>query len=92
MQIRDLKATIIQVEGACSRCQVGTEFEIRNFKLYLPEEGLCLFALGALTPCLTASSMHTKPEDDFLELINEFQCPDPFAVVRFKVEPLDKKE
>jgi uncharacterized repeat protein (TIGR04076 family) len=88
MQMRDLKIKIIQVEGACSRCYKGMEFEVRNAKLKLPEDGLCLFALGALVPALTAACMNPHPDDDFLDLIREFQCPDPFAVVRFKVEPL----
>jgi len=91
MKIRDLKVTLIQVEGACSRCKVGMEFEVRNAKLLLPEEGLCLFALGALIPCLTAASMNPHEGDNFLDLINEFQCPDPFAIVRFKVEPLENR-
>jgi uncharacterized repeat protein (TIGR04076 family) len=91
MKLRDLKITLLKVKGNCSRCREGMEFEVRNAKLYLPEEGLCLFALGALIPNLTASLITTGSEDDFLNLINEFQCPDPFAEVRFKVEPLEQK-
>ena len=90
MRFRDLKVTLLKVKGNCSRCQAGLEFEVRNAKLHLPEEGLCLFALGALIPNLTASIINAEPEEDFLNLINEFQCPDPFAEVRFKVEPLDQ--
>ncbi len=89
MELRDLKVTLLKVEGNCSRCRAGMEFEVRNAKLHLPEEGLCLFALGALIPNLTASIINAEPKEDFLNLINEFQCPDPFAEVRFKVEPLD---
>ena len=87
MKLRDLKVTLERVEGACSRCRAGMEFEVRNAILHLPEQGLCLFALGALIPNLTAAAC-SSPDNDFLELISEFQCPDPFAVVRFKVEPL----
>ena len=89
MTFRDLKITLERVEGACSGCRAGMEFEVRDLKLQLPEEGLCLFALGALVPNLTAAAC-SSPDNDFLELINEFQCPDPFAIVRFKVEPLEK--
>jgi uncharacterized repeat protein (TIGR04076 family) len=91
MQFRDLKVTLTRVEGACSRCVAGTEFEVRNAKLILPESGMCLFALGSLIPCLTAAALNPNPDDDFLDLISEFQCPDPFAVVRFKVEPLEAR-
>ena len=63
--------------------------EVRNAKLYIPECGMCLFALGALIPNLTASIIKASEEDDFLNIISEFQCPDPFAEVRFKVEPLE---
>jgi uncharacterized repeat protein (TIGR04076 family) len=88
MKFRDLKITLLKVEGNCSRCRAGMVFEVRNARLHLPEEGLCLFALGALIPNLTASIITADPENDFLNLINEFQCPDPFAEVRFKIEPL----
>jgi uncharacterized repeat protein (TIGR04076 family) len=91
MKLRDLKIILLKVEGNCSRCRAGMEFEVRNAKLYLPEEGLCLFALGALIPNLTASLITTESDNDFLNLINEFQCPDPFAEVRFKVEPLEQE-
>lgn len=90
MKLRDLKIKLIKVEGACSRCRAGTEMEVRNAKLHIPEEGMCLFALGALIPNLTASIISTSEDNDFLNLINEFQCPDPFAEVRFKVEPLQE--
>ena len=89
MGFRDLKITLLEVKGNCSRCIAGTVMEVRNLKLHVPDCGLCLFALGALVPNLTAAVIKADEENDILKVNDEFQCPDPFAVVRFKVEPLE---
>jgi uncharacterized repeat protein (TIGR04076 family) len=88
MQFRDLKVKITKVKSSWCECRAGTEFEVRDGRLFLPQEGLCLFALGSLLPCLTAAAVVPNPENDFLDMVSEIRCPDPFAVVKFKIEPL----
>jgi uncharacterized repeat protein (TIGR04076 family) len=45
---------------------------------------VCLYALGALLPYLTVAYRKT-PEDDWINLVRELQCPDPINTVVFKV-------
>ena len=45
---------------------------------------VCLYALGALLPYLTIAYRKT-PEDDWINLVRELQCPDPINTVVFKV-------
>lgn len=88
MAFQDLKVTIKQVEGNCSRSCEGTRFYIRNARLEIPSgEGICIFALGSLLPVLSAAIIQAEKGESILDLLEEWQCPDPLAKVIFKVEP-----
>lgn len=45
---------------------------------------VCLYALGALLPYLTALYRDT-PEEDWIHQVKELQCPDAHNTVVFKV-------
>lgn len=87
MAFKDLKVTCIKAEGPCSRTQEGNIFYIRNAKLELPPgESICIFALGSLLPPLTGAIIRNQEGEGMLDLLKEWQCPDPLAKVVFKIE------
>jgi uncharacterized repeat protein (TIGR04076 family) len=45
---------------------------------------VCLYALGALLPYLTVAYRKT-PKDDWINMVEELQCPDSVNTVVFKV-------
>jgi uncharacterized repeat protein (TIGR04076 family) len=87
MAFKDLKITIVKVEGNCSRSKAGTTFFIRNACLEIPpEQRVCIFALGSILPPLSAAIMKTEQGESILDILEEWQCPDPLARVIFKIE------
>ena len=89
MEFRDLKITIVKVEGPCSRSKVGTTFFVRNAKLEIPAgQNICIFALGSILQPITAAIIQSKEGEGILNLLEEWQCPDPLAKVIFKIEEL----
>jgi uncharacterized repeat protein (TIGR04076 family) len=89
MKFKDLKVTIVKVEGPCSRSRVGTTFFIRNAKLELPpDESVCIFALGSILQPISAAIIQSQEGEGILNLLEEWQCPDPLAKVIFKIEEL----
>ena len=91
MAFQDLKITITKVEGDCSRSCEGTQFFIRNACLEIPEgEGVCIYALGSLLPVISGAIIRSEQGESILDILEEWQCPDPLAKVIFKVEPLSK--
>ena len=87
MAFTNLKVTIVKVEGNCSRSTVGTTFYVRNACLEVPSgQGVCLFALSSILPPLTGAMMKTEEGEGMLDLLDEWQCPDPLAKVIFKIE------
>jgi uncharacterized repeat protein (TIGR04076 family) len=89
MAFKDLKVTIKEVSGPCSRSKVGTTFYIRNAKLELPpDESVCIFALGSILQPLSAAIIQSLEGEGILNLLEEWQCPDPLAKVIFKIEEL----
>jgi len=90
MKFKDLKVTITKVEGNCSRSQVGTTFFVKNAKLEIPSgQDICIFALGSILQPITAALIQSKQGEGILELLQEWQCPDPYAKVIFKIEKLN---
>ena len=84
---KNLKVSIVKAEGNCSRSKVGTTFFIRNAKLHLPPgESICIFALGSILQPLTAAIIKAEQGQGMLDVLSEWQCPDPFAKVIFKIE------
>ncbi len=89
MAFKDLKVTIVKVEGLCSRSKVGTTFFIKNAKLEIPDgQDVCIFALGSILQPLTAAIIQSKEGEGILNLLEEWQCPDPLAKVIFRIEEL----
>ena len=89
MAFRNLKVTAVKVEGKCSRTKPGATFYVRNARLEVPPGGsVCLFALGSILGPLTGAMMKTAPGDGMLDVLQEWQCPDPLAKVIFRIEPV----
>ncbi len=87
MAFKDLKVSIIKVEGPCSRSKVGTTFFIKNAKLEIPAgQDVCIFALGSILQPITAAIIRSQEGEGILDLLEEWQCPDPLAKVIFKIE------
>lgn len=87
MAFKDLKVKCVKAEGPCSRTKVGSTFYIRNARLEIPPgESVCMFALGSLLPPLTGAIMKAEEGEGMLDLLEEWQCPDPLAKVIFKIE------
>jgi uncharacterized repeat protein (TIGR04076 family) len=89
MKFKDLKVTIVKAEGQCSRSKAGMTFTIKNAKLELPPgESICIFALGSILQPITAALIQSQEGEGILDLLDEWQCPDPLAKVVFKIEEL----
>lgn len=87
LTFKDLKITCVQAEGPCSRTKAGATFYIRNAKLELPPgESVCVFALGSLLQPLSGAMIRNQDGEGVLDLLQEWQCPDPLAKVIFKIE------
>ena len=87
MSFKNLKVTCTKVEGKCSRMKVGTKFYIRNAKLEIPEgQSICIFALGSILQPITGAIIKNKENEGLLDILDEWQCPDPLAKVIFKIE------
>jgi uncharacterized repeat protein (TIGR04076 family) len=93
MTFKDLKVTVTKVEGPCSRSKVGTSFTIKNAKLEIPVgQDVCIFALGSLLQPLSAAMIQSKEGEGILNLLEEWQCPDPLAKVIFRIEELSAQK
>ena len=89
MEFKDLKVTIVKAGGQCSRSKAGTTFTIKNAKLELPPgESICIFALGSILQPITAALIQSQEGEGILDLLDEWQCPDPLTKVVFKIEEL----
>ena len=87
MTFKDLKITIVKVEGPCSRSKVGTTFTIKNAKLEIPAgQDVCIFALGSILQPISAAIIKNQAGEGMLDVLEEWQCPDPLAKVIFKIE------
>ncbi len=93
MTFKDLKITIVKVEGKCSRSKIGTIFFVKNAKLEIPPgQKVCIFALGSILPTLSAALIQSQEGEGILDLLQEWQCPDPLAKVIFRIEELSDQE
>jgi uncharacterized repeat protein (TIGR04076 family) len=87
MAFKDLRITVVKVEGPCSRTKEGTKFYIRNACLEIPPgASVCIFALGSLLPVISGAMIRNEPEHGVLDILQEWQCPDPEAKVIFRIE------
>ena len=89
MTFKDIKITIVKVEGPCSRSKIGTTFFIKNARLEIPAgQDVCIFALGSILQPITAAIIRSQEGEGILDLLEEWQCPDPLAKVIFRIEEL----
>jgi uncharacterized repeat protein (TIGR04076 family) len=88
----DIKLTVKSIKGYCSAgykigdyffVKDGVVIEMGNMK------GLCMYALPALLPYLTAYCRQT-PEDDWINRKKELQCADNDNAVIFALERVKK--
>jgi uncharacterized repeat protein (TIGR04076 family) len=87
---KDLKVTVVKAEGPCSRMKEGVEFYVRNAKLEIPEgKSVCIFALGSILPVLSGAVIRNIKDEGMLDVLQEWQCPDPLSKVIFRIEELD---
>lgn len=87
MAFKNIKVTVVKSEGPCSRMKEGMEFFVRNAKLEIPEgQGICVFALGSLLPVISGAIVKNIEGEGILNLLQEWQCPDPLSKVIFRVE------
>ena len=89
MGFKDLKVTVVKAEGPCSRMREGDEFYVRDAKLEMPEgKSVCIFALGSLLPVLSGAMIRNIKDEGMLNVLQEWQCPDPLSKVVFRIEEL----
>ncbi len=89
-----VKCTVQSVKGFCSAgYKVGDTFYVKQAFIVEAEEPktICLHALSAMTPYLTAYGRHTD-EEDWINRKKEFQCPDSTNSVVFSVERVDTED
>jgi uncharacterized repeat protein (TIGR04076 family) len=88
MAMFDIKCTVKSVKGFCSaNYKAGDYFFIRDGLMIEAGEpkGLCMYALPALLPYLTAYCRET-PDTDWINMKRELQCPDNDNAVIFGIE------
>lgn len=77
---------VTSVKGRCAAgYKVGDKIVVRDPAIDMKEsDRVCLYAIGALLPYLTALDRETSP-GDWINRKEEIQCPDSKNTVVFKV-------
>ena len=89
MAFKNLKISVVKVEGPCSRMKEGVTFFVRNACLEIPpDEKVCIFALGSILQPISGAIIRNEPNEGMLDVLQEWQCPDPLAKVIFRIEEL----
>ena len=84
----NVKCIVTSVKGECAAgYNVGDYFWVKEMAMIEPgkPKGICLHALTAMVPYLTAYCRDT-PEDDWINMVQELQCPDSANAVVFRLE------
>ncbi len=77
-----LKIVVEDVKGKCyAGYEKGDTIEVEDPVI---KGKLCIYALSALIPYITASYRET-PSDDWINAVEYLQCPDPENAVRFRI-------
>jgi uncharacterized repeat protein (TIGR04076 family) len=86
--MKDLRVEVVQVKKRCgAKHKPGDHFFVRGLgTIEIPgEKKVCLYALNALFPFLSAKQRENElPGDDWISVTDLLCCPDPEGVV-FKV-------
>jgi uncharacterized repeat protein (TIGR04076 family) len=78
--------TVKESRGNCPYYRVGDKIVFEDAEIIKEESGrLCIYALTALAPYLTALCRDT-PREDWINRKEVIQCPDVNRPVIFKVE------
>lgn len=88
----DIKCTVKSVKGFCSAgYNAGDYFYVKDGLMIeaATPKGICMYALPALLPYLTAYCRET-PEGDWINTVGELQCPDSANTVIFGIERIEK--
>jgi len=85
-----LKITVKSTKGSCAAgYKTGDYFLVKEPSVIAARpEGICMYAVAALLPYLTAYYRQTPP-DDWINMKEELQCPDSTNTVVFGLERLD---
>jgi uncharacterized repeat protein (TIGR04076 family) len=89
--LHTIKCTVKSVKGFCSAgYHIGDTFYVSNAFIVQADQPktICLHALTAMAPYLTAYARHTD-EEDWINRKKEFQCPDNTNSVIFSVERIE---
>lgn len=84
----DVKVTVKSVKGHCSAGYKQGDYFIVKDGLMIEAgkpAGICMYALPALIHYLTAYCRETSP-DDWINQVQELQCPDSANTVIFGLE------
>ena len=77
-----LKIVVEDVKGKCyAGYEKGDTIEVEDPVI---KGKLCVYALSALIPYITAAYRET-PTDDWINAVEVLQCPDPENTVRFRI-------
>lgn len=86
-----VKCTVKTINGKCAAgYKAGDAFFVKNAFIIEADrpKTICLHALTAMSTYLTAFARNT-PQEDWINLKKEFQCPDSTNSVIFGVERID---
>lgn len=75
-----------EVKGDCAAgYKVGDRIVVEGGSIISEKSSnVCLYAIGALLPYLTVA-YRKVPKDDWINLVEVLQCPDPVNTVMFRV-------
>lgn len=77
-----LKIVVEDVKGRCyAGYERGDTIEVED---PIIKGKLCVYALSALIPYITAACRVT-PQDDWINAVEVLQCPDPKNTVKFRI-------
>ena len=86
----DVKVTVKSVKGHCSAGYKPGDYFMLKGGLMIEAgkpSGICVYALLAMIPYLSAYCRETSP-DDWINQLKELQCPDHENTVVFALERL----
>ncbi len=88
--MRKLKITVKSTKGNCAAgYQVGDYFLVEEpMIIHAKPTGLCMYAIAAFIPYLTAYYRETQP-GDWINMKKELQCPDSTNTIVFGLESRD---
>lgn len=85
--MKKLRLIVEDVKGGCAaNYKKGDEIKVED---PIVEGKICIYALSALIPYITAAYRET-PKDDWINLVERLQCPDPVNTVTFRIERIEE--